>query len=176
MCSTAITAQSNWKADLAHSRIRFNIAHLMISEVSGHFSEFDVQAVANEEFSEPEFVVEIKPRSIDTNNEKRDAHLRSDDFFHVEIYPSITFKSISFEKTGKKTFKLRGDLTMHGTTKSVILEGRLNGIITDAKSEKLTARLKLTGTLVRRDFGIGSKSFTIGDEVDISINLEMEQQ
>lgn len=173
----AVTAQSTWKADNAHSKVSFDITHLMISEVDGHFGEFDITATADESFSNPDFTVEIKTASIDTDNEKRDNHLRSEDFFNAEAHPTISFKTTSYEKTGDKTFKLTGDLNMHGTTKPVTLEGKLNGIITDQRSGKLKAGLKLTGTIDRNDFGVGStKQFPVGDEVDMTINLEMAQQ
>ena len=169
-------AQSTWKADHAHSKIGFAISHLMISEVEGRFDDFDIEATADETFGNPVFTVEIKTASIDTDNEKRDNHLRSEDFFAAEIHPTISFKTIGFEETGEKTFKMTGDLTMHGVTNPVTLNGKLNGIITDQRSEKLKAGLKLTGTVNRKDFGIGSKPFPIGDEVDLTINIEMAQQ
>jgi len=174
-CAT-VTAQSTWKADNAHSKVGFAISHLMISEVEGRFGEFDIQATADDAFGEPSFTVEIQTASIDTDNERRDGHLKSDDFFAAETHPVITFKSTGFEKTGEKTFKLTGDLTMHGVTKPVTLEGKLNGIITDQRSEKLKAGLKLTGTIDRNDFGVGSKPFPVGDDVDMTIHLEMAQQ
>lgn len=175
-CAT-LSAQSTWKADNAHSKVGFAISHLMISEVEGRFGEFDITAEADEAFSQPNFTVEIKTSSIDTENERRDGHLRSDDFFAAETHPTITFKTSGFEKTGEKTFKLTGDLTMHGVTKPVTLEGKLNGIITDQRSQKLKAGLKLTGTVDRNEFGIGSaKDFPVGDEVEMTINLEMAQQ
>lgn len=174
-CST-LTAQSTWKADNAHSRVGFGITHLMISEVEGHFGEFEIAATADEAFGDPEFTVDIKTASIDTDNDRRNEHLRSEDFFAAEKHPSITFKSTSFEKTGDKTFKLNGDLTMHGVTKSVTLDGKLNGIITDQRSQKLKAGLKLTGMVDRLAFGVGSETPTLGDEVEMTINLEMAQQ
>lgn len=171
-----LTAQSTWKADGAHSKVGFAISHLMISEVEGHFGEFDITATADDAFSDPDFTVEIKTASIDTDNERRDTHLKSDDFFAAESHPAITFKTTALEKTGEKTFKLTGDLSMNGVTKPVNLEGKLNGIITDQRSQKLKAGLKLTGTIDRKDFGVGSKPFPVGDEVDMTINLEMAQQ
>ncbi|MDT7828448.1 YceI family protein [Pricia sp. S334] len=174
-CAT-LTAQSVWKADNAHSKVGFAITHLMISEVEGHFGEFDIQATADESFGDPDFTVDIKTASIDTDNQKRDDHLRSADFFDAEAHPSLTFNTTSFEKTGEKTFKLTGDLTLHGVTKPVTLEGKLNGIITDERSKKLKAGLKLTGTVDRLAFGVGGDTPTLGDEVDMTINLEMAQQ
>ncbi|WP_149274733.1 YceI family protein [Pareuzebyella sediminis] len=176
MAGITLSAQSVWKADNAHSKVGFGITHLLISEVEGHFGDFEITAMADESFGEPDFTVDIKTESIDTDNERRDNHLRSADFFEVDTYPTISFKTTSFEKTGDKTFELTGDLTMHGVTKSVRLEGKLNGIITDQRSNKLKAGLKLTGTVNRLNFEIGGKTPTIGDEVDLTINLEMAQQ
>lgn len=160
-CAT-LTAQSTWKADNAHSKVGFAITHLMISEVEGHFGEFDITASADETFSEPDFAVEIKTASIDTDNDKRNAHLRSDDFFGVEKHPAIMFKTTSFKKTGDTTFDLIGDLTMHRVTKPVTLNGKLNGNIADALSKKLKAGLKLTGTVNRLEFGVGSDTPIFG--------------
>jgi len=174
-CAT-LTAQSTWKADNAHSKVGFAITHLMISEVESHFGEFDITATADETFSDPDFTVDIETASIDTDNDKRNEHLRSDDFFAVEKHPSITFKTSSFEKTGDKTFKLTGDLTMHGVTKPVTLKGKLNGIITDKRSKKLKAGLKLTGSVDRLAFGVGSDTPTLSDDIEMTINLEMAQQ
>jgi len=171
-----VCAQSTWKADNAHSKVGFAITHLMISEVEGHFGEFDITATADEAFSEPDFTVDIKTASIDTDNDKRDNDLKSDHFFDVATYPSISFKSTAIEKTGDKTFKLTGDLTIHGVTKPVTLEGKLNGIITDQRSQKLKAGLKLTGTINRLDFMVGGESPIVGNDVNMTINLEMAQQ
>ena len=176
LTSLMVAAQSTWKSDGAHSKVGFAITHLMISEVEGHFGEFDITATATDTFDEAEFSVDIKTTSIDTDNDRRDDHLRSADFFDAEKYPSITFKSNSFEKTGDKTFKLTGDLTMHGVTKTVTLDGKVNGIITDQRSEKLKAGLKLTGTVNRLEFGVGGDTATLGDDVEMTINLEMAQQ
>lgn len=176
MLCVNLIAQDTWKADGAHSKVGFAITHLMISEVEGRFGDFEITATADEAFSEPNFMVTIKTASIDTENDRRDGHLKSDDFFAAETHPEITFKTNGYEKTGEKSFKLTGDLTMHGVTKEVTLDGRLNGIITDQRSQKLKAGLKLTGTVNRKDFGIGSKPFPVGDEVDMTIHLEMAQQ
>ena len=171
-----VTAQSTWKSDAAHSRVGFGISHLMISTVEGHFSDFDITATATDTFEDAEFMVDIKTTSIDTDNERRDDHLRSADFFEVEKYPSITFKSTDFEKTGDNTFNLTGDLTIHGVTKKATLDGTVNGIITDQRSQKLKAGLKLTGTIDRLEFGVGEESASIGNEVELTIHLEMAQQ
>ncbi|MEC7264800.1 MAG: YceI family protein [Bacteroidota bacterium] len=170
------SAQSTWKSDKSHSKIGFAITHLMISEVEGSFGDFDITATASDTFENAEFSVEIQTASIDTDNERRDGHLKSADFFDAEKFPTISFKSTGYSKTGDKTFTLTGDLTMHGVTKPVTLEGKVNGIITDQRSNKLKAGLKLTGTINRLEFGVGGDTPTLGDDVEMTINLEMAQQ
>lgn len=171
-----VSAQSTWKSDPSHSKISFSITHLMISEVTGHFSDFSIEATANDDFSNPIFDVEIKTASINTDNSRRDDHLKSDDFFGVEEFPSIVFKTVSVEKTGDKTFKLVGDITIKGVTKSITFEGKVNGVITDRRSNKLRSGLKLTSFINRLDFNIGGERVSLGDEIGITINLEMTQQ
>ncbi len=176
MAALAVSAQSSWKADKAHSNMNFAISHLVISEVTGRFNDFEIDAQADESFGSPDFNVTIQTASIDTQNTRRDDHLKSEDFFEVESYPTITFKSKSIEKTGDNTFRINGDLSMHGVTKPVTLDGKLNGIITDERSQKLKAGLKITGVVKRSDFNIGGSVAPIGDEVAITINTEMAQQ
>ncbi len=171
-----LSAQSTWKADKAHSKIGFDITHLLISEVDGNFDEFEISATADDTFMNPSFDVSINTASVDTDNERRDGHLKSADFFDVETYPTMTFKTTSVEKTGDNTFNMTGDLTIHGVTKSVTLEGKVNGVITDQRSQKLKAGLKITGTINRIDFGVGEESAAVGNDVDLTINLEMAQQ
>ena len=169
------SAQLTWQVDNAHSKVGFEISHLMISEVDGRFGEFNVMAKANSAFNNPEFEVEIKTASINTDNSRRDEHLRSEDYFEAEKYPTIQFKSRSFERMNNKKFKLMGDLTMHGVTKPVVLEGELNGVIMDQKAQKLRAGLELEGKIDRIEFGVGEKNAAMGEEVELVINLEMLQ-
>lgn len=176
LSSWAVGAQSTWTADKAHSKIGFAVTHLLISEVDGNFDEFEISATAGDSFMDPSFEVSINTASVDTDNERRDGHLKSADFFDVEAHPTMTFKTTSVEKTGDNTFIMMGDLTMHGVTKPVTLEGKVNGVITDQRSQKLKAGLKLTGTLDRTEFGVGEASAAIGSEIDLTINLEMAQQ
>lgn len=173
---TSLTAQSIWKADKSHSKVAFAIEHLKISEISGHFSDFDIEAKADSTFANPVFNVEIKTASINTDNSARDNHLRSDDFFGAETHPTISFKSTSYEKSGDKTFKLNGELSIHGITRPITLNGKVNGIITDPRSKKLRAGLKLTGTIDRLAFKVGDDTPTLGSEIEITINLEMAQR
>lgn len=176
MTALAVSAQTSWKSDRAHSKVGFAINHMMIAEVEGRFNDFEITATATEEFKEASFEVTIKTGSVDTGIEGRDNHLRTADFFDAEKYPEITFKSTAYEQTGVNTFKLTGDLSMHGQTKPVTLDGRVNGVITDQRSKKLKAGLKLTGAVNRLDFGVGGDSPAIGKEVRFTIHMEMAQQ
>lgn len=171
-----ISAQSTWKVDKSHSGINFTVTHLLISEVTGSFGTFEIEATADDAFSSPAFNVTIQTASIDTGNERRDGDLKGDGWFGAETYPNIEFKSTGVEKTGDNTFKLTGDFTMHGVTKSMTLDGKLNGIITDRRSQKLKAGLKFTGMLKRSDFSVGGSMAPVSDKVEITINLEMAQQ
>ncbi len=172
----SLSAQSTWKVDKSHSNINFTVTHLLISEVTGSFGAFEIDAMADDVFNNPTFNVTIETASIDTGNERRDGDLKSEGWFAAEQYPKIEFKSTVVEKTGDNTFKLSGDFTMHGVTKSITLNGKLNGIITDRRSQKPKAGLKFTTTLKRSDFGVGGSMAPVSDEVEININIQMAQQ
>lgn len=176
LSSLTISGQSTWKADKAHSSVNFTVTHLMISEVNGRFDTFDIEATADDTFSNPMFNATIETSSVNTSTEFRDNDLRSERFFDVATYPTMTFKSTGVEKTGENTLKLTGELTIKGVTKSIVLNGKIIGIITDKRSQKLKAGLKFTTTIKRSDFGVGGSMVPASDEVEITINLEMAQQ
>lgn len=176
MAGLSLQAQSQWVADRAHTSVEFEITHLMISTVTGKFGDFAITATADDAFGTPNFGATIQTTSINTDNERRDNHLRGADFFEVETYPEITFVTTSAEATGEKTFDLKGNLTMHGVTKPVTLKGSVMGVITDQRSQKLKAGVRLSTTLNRKDFGVGPNMGMVGDEVEITIRMEMAQQ
>lgn len=172
-------AQSNWKADVAHSKVEFTVSHMVISEVTGRFTDFDVKMVqTKDDFSGSSLITTIKAASINTANEARDKHLRAADFFEVEKYPEIKFVSTAFEKTGADSYKITGDLTMHGITKPLVLDAKLNGQMNDPWGTT-RAGFKATGSVNRKDFGIQwnktleAGGLLVGDKVDISISVEM---
>jgi len=120
--ATAISQTSIWTADADHSRVRFKVKHMMIADVHGEFSKFDVRVDYNEEYlTKSRVQVTIDTTSLTTYNEKRDAHLKSPDFFNVEKYPTILFISKRIESTGEG-LKMTGDLTIHGVTKPITLD------------------------------------------------------
>jgi polyisoprenoid-binding protein YceI len=169
---------STWEIDPAHSSIQFGVRHLMISTVKGRFPKFTATAVADEK--EPtRAVVEasIDAASLDTGEAKRDEHLKSPDFFDVQKYPTITFKSTKVEAAGDRHFKLHGDLTMHGVTKPVVLDVEATPQVKGMRGET-RAGARATTKVNRKDFGINwSKTMdgggvVVGDDVDVTIEVE----
>jgi polyisoprenoid-binding protein YceI len=178
----AATAQTNWKADVAHSKVQFSISHMVISEVTGRFKDFDATLVqTNDDLSDSKLNATIKVSSINTDNEKRDGHLKSADFFGAEKFPEIAFVSNSFKKSGKDTYKISGDLTMHGITKPVVLDTKFNGQIKDPWGNMI-AGFKATTTVNRKDFGIvwnkalETGGVLVGEDVSVTIIVEMQKE
>jgi len=179
---TAVMAQDSWKVDPSHSKVTFAVNHLVISEVEGQFGKFDITATSKgKEFNGGSISVNIDVSSVDTDNEQRDGHLKSPDFFDAEKYPEITFEGKSFKQVEGKDYKLVGDLTIHGITKKVELDARYNGVVTDPYG-KTRAGFKITGTINRFDYGLKWNNLletggaVVGEEVDIEANVELIKQ
>ncbi len=168
-------ATATWTLDKAHSKIGFSITHMMVSEVEGMFKDFDVKiSNANEDLSNAEIEFTANVGSIDTHNEMRDAHMKKDDFFNLEKYPTISFKSKSFKKTEGKNYKLTGDLTFMGVTKNIELDAK-GAIGTHLGNQKTIAGFKVTGTVNRTDFNMAPTmpAIALGNEVSIVVNAEL---
>ena len=175
---TAASAQTTYTLDKAHSSVRFEVDHLMISETEGTFEDWTSTLVAaNGEFTgATQVTTTINTASINTNDDKRDGHLRSADFFDAEKYPTMIFKSRQFKKTGANTYDIIGDLTMHGVTKPITLKGTYKGT---AKDPWGNTHISFTaeGKLDRTAYGLmWNKAIEggnlVGDEVRISIRTE----
>jgi len=170
----AASAQ-NWSLDKAHSKLGFSITHLSVSEVEGAFKSFDAKiSSAKDDFSDGVVELTAEVASINTDNDGRDKHLQSPDYFDAAKFTTITFKSKSLTKVEGKKYKLSGDLTMHGVTKPVTLDVVFNGTIEHPRSKKTIAGFKITGILKRSDFGIstGTPAAMLGDEITINANTE----
>src|SRR5690554_772819 len=180
LLSTPLNAQSTWKVDPAHAKITFSTVHNTISDVEGLFNTFESSITASkEDFSDAVFELTIDVNSIDTEVKMRDDHLRSDDFFDVEKFPEMTFKSTSVEKTKKENhYKLKGKLTMRGITKVVTMDLWYRGTITDAQSGNIIAGFQINGSLNRLDYGVGPKfpESLISNEVIIKADGEFIKQ
>jgi polyisoprenoid-binding protein YceI len=172
---TAVFAQSTWKVDKAHSRVTFTITHLAVSDVDGYFKDFDATIVAAKpDFSDAKVNFSANTASISTDNEKRDAHLKSADFFEVEKFPALTFVSTGIKPTGANKYQLTGNLTIHGVTKPAVFDMWYRGTITNPMSKAPDAGFKVTGTIKRSDFAFGSKfgQPMLSDEVTLTANGE----
>jgi len=175
---TAFTIQNLWKSDKGHSELGFSITHLGISDVSGTFNEFEATiSSSKEDFSDAVVEATINVGSISTRIGDRDAHLKGPDFFDVEKYPEITFKSTSIKSVGDGKYKLTGDLTAKGITKTVEMDLNYRGTVENPMTKKPTAGFKLSGTIKRSDHGIGSgfPAPLLSDEVEIMVNAEFQQ-
>ncbi|HEY0670489.1 MAG TPA: YceI family protein, partial [Sphingobacteriaceae bacterium] len=119
---------TKWVVDPMHSEVQFKVKHLVISTVTGAFKTFSGEAItAGNDFENATIHFTLDVNSVDTNQEQRDSHLKSADFFEADTYPEIKFKSTSFTKTSDDDYKLVGDLTMKGVTKPVELQAEYGG-------------------------------------------------
>lgn len=165
---------STWTLDPLHSSLRFSVSSLMISEIEGSFKMTESTITAQkEDFSDAVVHMVADVNSIDTDVDERDTHLKSADFFDAAKYPTIVFKSTSFEKQNDKRYKVTGDLTFHGITKQVVLEAIAN-YATHPMTKKALTGFKVTGTIKRTDFGIAvsTPANMLGDEVNIVANAQ----
>jgi polyisoprenoid-binding protein YceI len=174
-----IAAPSVWKSDKSHSNLKFAITHLMVSEVEGAFKKFDAKVTGTkEDFSDATVEITVDVNSVDTESADRDAHLKKDDFFDAAKYPTFTFKSKQFTKVAEKKYEVKGDLTLHGVTKEVTFDATHRGTVENPMTKKPVAAFKVTGTINRKDFGIGANyaNAMLSDEVTFTANTEFVKE
>jgi len=173
LVGSSIIAQNNWSIDAAHSKVQFNVTHLMISEVTGKFKLFDGKITsAKEDFTDAQIEFSVDVNSINTDDEKRDGHLKSDDFFNVEKFPKMLFKSTSFKKVDGKKYKLTGTLTIRDVTKTVTFDVVYNGTVKDPWGNT-KAGFKLLGNINRIDYGLKWNAALEAGGVVVSENVEI---
>lgn len=147
-------ATSKWAVDPTHSEVQFKIKHLMIANVTGNFNRFDVAATTEEEdFSTAQLEFSAPINSVFTNNEQRDGHLKSPDFFDAEKYPELTFKSTRVEKVDDEEFNVYGDFTIKGIAKEAKLKMEFGGITKDPYGNT-KAGFTINGKINRNDYGL----------------------
>ncbi|HSY61479.1 MAG TPA: YceI family protein [Cytophaga sp.] len=174
LLSFAAVQAQNWTLDKSHSKLDFTIVHLGISEQEGNFKTFSIKLTASkDDFSDAVIELTADVNSIDTDNATRDEHLRGSNYFNAAAFPSLTFKSKSFTKITDNKYKLTGDLTIKGITKTVDLEVTYIGSTINQKTQKKIAGFKITGKINRVDFGVGTSSAALSDEVTITANIEV---
>src|ERR1035437_8475925 len=131
------TFSQTWVSDQAHSRLGFSITHLVISHVTGNFKQFEIKAVTSKpDYSDAKIELVAQIASINTDNEQRDAHLKTPEFFDAAQFTTLSFKSTSVKNIKGNEFKLMGNLTMHGVTKPVVLDLIFEGKVTNPMNKK----------------------------------------
>lgn len=175
-------ATTKWILDPTHSELGFKIKHLMITNVSGSFKTFQVDAkTEGEDFSTAKINVTVDMASIFTNNEQRDAHLRNSDFFEVEKYPELKFTSTKMEETGSNTYVVHGDLTLKGITNPVALNVEYSGVTKDPWGGE-RGGFSITGKIKRSEWGVSfnnlleTGNLALGEEVKIYAEVQMVKQ
>ncbi len=178
MATTATFAQ--WTVDKGHSKIGFTVSHHGISEVDGAFKKYEATLTATKaDVSDAVFEITAETASINTDLEMRDGHLKGEDLFNVEKFPTLTFKSTSLKKVEGNKYKMEGNITMKGVTKPLTLDVTMNGPVPNPnkQSKNMQLGIKAVGTLKRSDFGIGSKleAAFVSDEVQLRITGEFSK-
>jgi polyisoprenoid-binding protein YceI len=175
-------AQNTWTVDKAHSKIGFIVTHLIIAEVEGNFKEYSGSIVsAKPDFTDAKIDFTVDVASIFTDNEMRDNHLRSDDFFNAAKYPVMKFKSVSFKKISDNKYQLDGDLTIRDITKRVKFDVTYGGTVKDPMGNS-KAGFKATTTINRFDYNLKWNALTeaggavVGSDVQIIVRLEFQLQ
>ena len=176
--SLAPAAQTTWDPDHSHSSIKFTATHLMISEMEGSFRTFNGTLEASKpDFTDARINFSVDIASINTDNDNRDAHLKSDDFFNAEKYPKMTFKSTSFKKIRDNKYQLNGELTIRDITKPVKFDVIYGGTVKDPWGNTHAA-FKATTTINRFDYNLKWNTLTeaggavVGKDIEIRVNME----
>ncbi|MCK6617761.1 MAG: YceI family protein [Cyclobacteriaceae bacterium] len=179
LLSGSVLAQTTWNIDKVHSKIGFSVVHMVVSETEGVFKDYSATVVSkSDDFNGAEVTFSAKVASINTENERRDNHLKSPDFFDAEKFPEITFKG-NLVKEGSK-YKLKGDFTMKGVTKKVEFDVVYGGTINTGRGTK--AGFKVTGTINRQEYGVSwanklaGGEMVVSDDVTLVIKVELDKQ
>lgn len=174
-------ATKKWNLDPAHSELQFKVKHLMISKVTGSFTNFSVTAVSdNDDFSGADIQASVQLDSVSTGQPDRDKHLKAADFFDTENHPEIKFKSTEFKKQSDDEYALTGDLSIKGVTKPVTIKAELGGVAIDPWGNNRAA-FSLSGSLSRKEWGLTYNApleaggVMISDEVKLLGEIQMTE-
>lgn len=173
---------TKWAIDPAHSEIHFKVRHMMVSNVTGSFGQFEGSVESEtDDFQGADIEFSADVASISTNNTDRDNHLKSDDFFNAEHYPKLSFKSTSFSKKSDGDYELKGDLTIRDVTKPVTLAVEYNGTAVDPYGQT-KAGFEISGKINRKDYNLKWSAVTeagnvvVSDEVRLVLNVQLVKQ
>lgn len=165
-----------WKIDPAHSEINFKVKHLVVSKVRGHFDNFEASIqTSKDDFSDAKIWFEADVNSINTNNEQRDTHLKSADFFDVQNHPKMSFESTSVKKLSDSEMEVKGKLTLRGVTKDITLNVIYNGVVSGFGDVKV-AGFEVSTKLNRFDYGLQWNALTEAGGVVVSNEVKIEIQ
>jgi polyisoprenoid-binding protein YceI len=171
--------KTTWKLDPVHSEVTFKVKHMMITNVSGTFKEFSVEAeTEGEDFTKSDVTFTARAASVETHNAQRDAHLRSPEFFDAEKFPEIKFKATKYEHLDGDSYKLQGDLTMKGVTRNITLNAEYGGIQKDPYGN-IKAGFSINGRLNRKDWGLNwnaaleTGGVMVSDDVRINCEIQL---
>ena len=166
-------AVTKWVLDPAHTEVTFKIRHLMIANVTGSFTRFNSEAeTSGDDFSNAKVTFTAETASVTTDNEQRDAHLKSDDFFNAEKYPEIRFESTGLKKKNDDEYELEGKLTIRDVTKIIKLNVEAGGVVVDGYGQT-KAGFSVTGKINRKDFGLNWNAITEAGGIVVSDEAKM---
>jgi polyisoprenoid-binding protein YceI len=180
----AAKAQTFWGIDKSHSSVKFSVTHMMVSETDGNFKMYDgsVSSKTEKDFADATITFSVDVASVNTEDEKRDGHLKSEEFFNAEKFPKMTFKSTSMKKgKNENEFILIGDLTIRDVTKKVTLVAKFGGISKDPWGNT-RAGFKITGSVNRTEYGLKwnaaleTGGVAVSENVNIMCNVELVKQ
>lgn len=169
-----------WTIDSAHSEIGFKVKHMMFTNVKGHFNDYSAAIDFNDDLKGANLQFEAKINSITTNNADRDNHLKSPDFFDMDQYPTLDFKSTKIEGNGND-YEITGDLTIKGITKPVKLNAEFSGLMTDPWGNTKVG-LNIDGKINRKDFGLTYNAaletggVLVGEDVNLNAEIQLVEQ
>ena len=172
---------AEWTLDGSHSRVGFSVSHLVVSSVSGRFKQVTGKVELDESnLTKSQVEISIKVDSVDTDEPKRDEHLKSPDFFDSKKFPTMAFKSTKITKAGGNKYKLAGDLTIHGVTKPITLDATISEPIKNPWG-KMVRGVKLSGKLNRIQYGLKwnkaleAGGVVVGEDVTLDIQIELDK-
>ncbi len=182
MSTTAtLIPTGTWTVDPAHSKVGFAVKHMGIATVRGEFTEFEGTLDIGEDVATATAHGIVKTASVDTNEPQRDDHLRSPDFFDAAQYPELKFESTAVEQLDEDTFRITGNLTIHGVTNEVVLHAAIDGTDVDPWGNERVG-LEVTGELSRGDYGmkfnqaLGSGNMLVADKVKLALDISAVKQ
>lgn len=179
--SVSVFGQTKWSVDKAHSNVGFSVSHMVISDVTGNFKSWDASVVTEgDDFGHSIISFTADVNSINTENEGRDKHLKSDDFFNAEKFPKITFVGKQMNQVGEGKYQLVGDFTIRDVTKEITLDVEYRGMVKDPWGNT-KAGFKIKGEINRFDYNlkwnglIETGGLVVGKTVTFNINVELQK-